>query len=130
MRALPVTVGMRENTRGPGHTDVSVFVGRTRGSRAHAGEITLRTDEWDELRDRCGGDGDLVEVCSPFEQMFSHELQRDDVLDTGATITGDVTVDTDRHEVRAEVDHRHELAWPAYTIVKVYRPSEQRVRHG
>ena len=126
MHRLPVTVGLRENARSPGHTLVSVFVGRRRGARGHAGELTLRTDEWDELAARLGpSDGGIVEAWPPYVEMVTHELRRGDVLDSGATITGDVHVNRDAGEVVAEVDHRHLHRWPAYRIVRVHRPTEE-----
>lgn len=49
MRADYVSVAFREDERNPAHVTVSVFVGRNEGSRGHAGQITVRADEWDEL---------------------------------------------------------------------------------
>lgn len=50
-----IYIGFRENSRNPGHCRISVFVGRKRGSRGHSGEIVLRTDEWDEIRESFAG---------------------------------------------------------------------------
>lgn len=115
----PVTVGLRVDDRGPAHTRLSVFVGRNRGARGRAGELTLRTDEWDELAGRLPPS---LEVCPAYEQMFSHELARHDVLDSGETVTADPVVDREAGTVVAEVDYRHEILWPAYTMLQVYRP--------
>lgn len=46
----PVTMGLRVDDANPGHTRLSVFVGRNPGARGHAGHLVLRTDEWDEIR--------------------------------------------------------------------------------
>lgn len=46
---LPVTVSLVEESRNPGHTRVTVRVGRGRHARALSGTLTLRSDEWDEL---------------------------------------------------------------------------------
>jgi hypothetical protein len=46
---MEVTVMMREVWRNPGHTGVQIFVGRNPGARGCSGEVTMRTDEWDEL---------------------------------------------------------------------------------
>ena len=45
----PVTFLFRVNDRNPAHTRFSVFAGRNVGSRGHAGELTMRTDEFDEF---------------------------------------------------------------------------------
>ncbi len=44
-------IAFREDSRNPGHTQVSVFIGRNVGARGHAGVLTMRTDEWDELQE-------------------------------------------------------------------------------
>ena len=44
-------IRLREDSRNPAHLQVSVFVGRNEGSLGHAGQITLRVDEWDDLVD-------------------------------------------------------------------------------
>ena len=49
MDRAPVRAGIRTDTQNPGHTRLSVFVGRIEGSRGHAGVLTLRTDEMREL---------------------------------------------------------------------------------
>jgi len=54
------TISLREDERNPGHVRVSVFVGRQPGSRGHAGQIVLRTDEWDDLVRLMRGEGDLT----------------------------------------------------------------------
>lgn len=46
-----VTVLLREDARNPGHVRIRVFVGRNPGSRGCAGQLVLRTDEWDEICD-------------------------------------------------------------------------------
>lgn len=48
----PVGVTMVETDRNPAHVRVKVWAGRNKGSRALAGELTFRTDEWDELREQ------------------------------------------------------------------------------
>lgn len=45
MNTEPPTVTFRVDDANPGHTTLSVFVGRTPGARGHAGTLTLRTDE-------------------------------------------------------------------------------------
>jgi hypothetical protein len=47
--SAPVTAGIRVDSQNPGHTTISVFVGRNPGARGHAGTLTLRTDEWHQL---------------------------------------------------------------------------------
>jgi len=60
----PVTIWFREDDRNPGHTRVSVFVGRYVGARGHSGVLTLRTDEWDEIvgKLRDGDPCDLLDL--------------------------------------------------------------------
>lgn len=48
----PVTWLFVEIDRNEAHVRVNVFIGRQPGSRGRAGELVLRTDEWDELRGR------------------------------------------------------------------------------
>ncbi|MDP9301281.1 MAG: hypothetical protein M3P43_10380 [Actinomycetota bacterium] len=50
MSQQPVTVGWREDERAGGHVQLSLFVGRNLDARGRAGVITLRVDEWDEIR--------------------------------------------------------------------------------
>lgn len=45
-----VTVRMQERSRNSGHVRVKVWAGRDPGHRGLCGELTFRTDEWDELR--------------------------------------------------------------------------------
>lgn len=45
-----VSLSFSEVSRNPAHARVNVFVGRNPGRRGLAGKLTLRTDEWDELR--------------------------------------------------------------------------------
>jgi len=45
-----VPIGWREVWRNPGHCGVQLFIGRNEGARGNSGEITMRTDEWDELQ--------------------------------------------------------------------------------
>lgn len=45
----PVRMALRVDDTNPGHTWVSVFVGRTPGARGYAGQLCLRTDEFCEL---------------------------------------------------------------------------------
>lgn len=59
-----VSIRLREDHRWPAHVQVSVFVGRNEGSRGHAGVITLRVDEWDELVERLDAPEDL-HMCQP-----------------------------------------------------------------
>ena len=47
---LVVSMHFREEERNPGHVRVGVWVGTRPGSRAKAGTLTVRTDEWDELQ--------------------------------------------------------------------------------
>jgi hypothetical protein len=68
----PTKIALRVNDRNPGHVRLSLFVGRNPGSRVHAGEIVVRTDEWDELRDRIervrtmiDPGGPLTHYCAP-----------------------------------------------------------------
>ena len=49
MEKTQITILFREESRNPGHTVVSVFVGYQRGSRGCAGTLTFRTDEWDDI---------------------------------------------------------------------------------
>lgn len=49
-----VRVGLRVDDRNPGHVHVSVFAGRNPGARGHAGKVTFRSDEWDEIMARYG----------------------------------------------------------------------------
>lgn len=60
----PVKLAFRVDERGPGHTKVSVFVGRQVGSRGHSGQLVFRTDEWDELSSGLGppGETNMVEA--------------------------------------------------------------------
>lgn len=44
-----VMVGLRCDHRNPGHTIVSVFVGRNEDARGPSGALRFRTDEFDEL---------------------------------------------------------------------------------
>lgn len=46
-RSRPVTAGLRIIDQNPGHTTATLFVGRTGGSRGNAGQITIRTGEWE-----------------------------------------------------------------------------------
>jgi hypothetical protein len=55
-----VTLAFREDERNGGHCRVSVFVGRDVGWRGYAGQILLRIDEWDELRERLLREEDVV----------------------------------------------------------------------
>lgn len=48
--SAPVTVTFREDDRNDAHVRVSVFIGRNEGARGHAGQLVMRTDEWDEAR--------------------------------------------------------------------------------
>jgi len=57
----PVTIYLREDDRNPGHTRVSVFVGRHAGARGHSGVLIMRTDEWDEIVDKLR-DGDPCDL--------------------------------------------------------------------
>lgn len=57
----PTTILLREDDRNPGHVRVTVWIGRNPGARGNSGTLTIRTDEWDELRDRLD-DGNLDEV--------------------------------------------------------------------
>ena len=50
MNVGQIRIGFREDEIRGGHTQVSVFVGKQIGQRGHAGTITLRNEEWDELR--------------------------------------------------------------------------------
>lgn len=45
----PVTATIRVVNRNAAHVTLAVFVGRQEGSRGHAGTLTLRTDEYDQL---------------------------------------------------------------------------------
>ncbi len=55
-----VSVGWRVDEQNPGHTKVSVFIGRNPGARGHAGQLTIRTDEWEELAEE-------LDVLAPLE---------------------------------------------------------------
>ena len=70
----PVTVAFRETTRNPGHVRVSVFVGRNDGARGNSGELTLRTDEWDELQEAIrNNNGRMhVDILKPLPVEESH----------------------------------------------------------
>ena len=76
-----VKVGLRElvNESNPAHVKVQVFVGRQEGSRGNAGKLTLRRDEWEELKgiiereheDEFGSDGvpiwTLIDIMKPLD---------------------------------------------------------------
>ena len=49
MNVGQIRIGFREDEIVGGHTTVSVFVGKQIGQRGHAGTITLRNEEWDEI---------------------------------------------------------------------------------
>lgn len=73
MTANPVSVAFREDERNPGHVKVSVFIGRNPGSRGHSGQITIRTDEWDEMVEQ-------IEIIGhPYQRMeIQDPMKRDD----------------------------------------------------
>lgn len=48
-RGRPTSMGVKVIDRNPRHTRVTVFIGRTPGSRGKSGELTLRSDEFDEM---------------------------------------------------------------------------------
>lgn len=51
----PVKAAIRVDDRNPGHTTISVFIGRNEGARGHSGRLVVRTDELDELGVLDGG---------------------------------------------------------------------------
>lgn len=55
----PLIKALRVDSENPGHVQVTVFVGRQEGSLGHAGTLTFRKDEWDELG-RVDSGGNLV----------------------------------------------------------------------
>ncbi len=63
-----VSIGFREDERNDAHVRVSVFVGRALRQRGHAGQLTLRSEEWDELADRLAKLGaGYIEILEPRE---------------------------------------------------------------
>jgi hypothetical protein len=62
---MSVTAAMRVDSENPGHTIVSVLVGRNAGARGHAGTLTFRSDEMRDLG-TCDAEGRLV---IPFEMI-------------------------------------------------------------
>jgi len=86
----PVTVAFRVDRQNPGHTFASVFIGRNVGARGHSGQLTIRTDEWNELVERLGLDPDagLIEipVAAPAERRALDALREvyDDLYPVGA----------------------------------------------
>lgn len=60
-----VTAAMRVDWENPGHTGVTVFVGRNPGARGHSGSLVFRSDELTELGGM-DGEGRLV---IPFEMI-------------------------------------------------------------
>lgn len=69
MSDRPVTCTYSVVEQNPGHTRLSVYVGRTPGARGHAGVITLRTDEYEALRD---GDRLVIEL---FPTGFDKDME-------------------------------------------------------
>ncbi len=49
MNVGQIRIGFRADSVDGGHTRVSVFVGKMIGQRGHAGQLTLRNEEWFEL---------------------------------------------------------------------------------
>lgn len=58
-RPTPPTIHLRIDDANPGHTRLSVFVGRNPGARCHSGQIVLRTDEWEQLLGYINEDGKI-----------------------------------------------------------------------
>ncbi len=94
MSQEPVTVGWREDERAGGHVQLSLFVGRNLDARGRAGVITLRVDEWDEIRggilgvrcdvipalNRHDGFGDLAEPRTKVELVDTRRRYADFML--------------------------------------------------
>lgn len=79
MRNDPVSTAIRVDEHGPGHTHVSVFAGRNEGARGHAGVLTFRTDEWDELvREGVGLDGHSGKLVLVFDALSPLMIRRVD----------------------------------------------------
>lgn len=51
MEVNQIRIGFRLDERGPAHSQVSIFVGKQKGQRGHAGAVTMRNSEWDELQE-------------------------------------------------------------------------------
>lgn len=78
MRDDPVSAAIRCDEQGPGHTKVSVFVGRTEGARGHSGVLTFRTDEWLELcQEGVGLDGHHGKLVIVFDVLEPLLVNRD-----------------------------------------------------
>jgi hypothetical protein len=74
-----LTMALRLEAHNGGHATIGVFVGRTRGARGKAGQITLREDEWAELRDRLAAERDVgTEVLPPLLQDRTRPLDTRD----------------------------------------------------
>ena len=69
-------IGFREDTRNPGHVNVSVFIGRNDNARGRSGTLTIRTDEWDEICDR---NRRIAGASVRIEIMKSAEQEQDEV---------------------------------------------------